>query len=140
MAENKVKADIFKANFKDTRLFNNPVGDALVGPLTLFKILSAEIRKKFRRLKFGLIKGSGDLIGWKSITVTPEMVGKKVAVFVSLETKREKFKPNRNNDHYERQATWAQNVLKAGGIAGFAKSVDDAESILNSFYPVDPPN
>jgi ribosomal protein S19 len=38
-------------------------------------------------VQFGLCKGSADLIGWKRVTVTPEMVGSTVAVFTSIEVK-----------------------------------------------------
>jgi hypothetical protein len=41
-----------------------------------------------RWVEFGVGgKGAGDLIGWRTITVTPEMVGQPIAQFVSLEVK-----------------------------------------------------
>ncbi len=43
-------------------------------------------------VQFGLCVGSSDLIGFKSMTITPEMVGQKIAVFTALEVKTEKGK------------------------------------------------
>jgi hypothetical protein len=40
-------------------------------------------------VRYGLCKGSSDLIGFKSIEITQDMVGKKVAVFTAIECKRE---------------------------------------------------
>ena len=38
-------------------------------------------------VQFGLAKGSSDLIGFKTIKVTPEMIGQDLAVFTSIEVK-----------------------------------------------------
>jgi hypothetical protein len=74
-----------------------------------------------RLVTFGLHPGSADLIGWKSITITPDMVGQRIAVFVSLECKTEtgKVKPE--------QINWLQQVSAAGGIAAVVR---DPESPL----------
>ena len=39
-------------------------------------------------IQYGLSIGSSDLIGWRSVEVTPEMVGKRVAIFAAVEVKR----------------------------------------------------
>ena len=90
MTEEKIKHAIFKRNYPRTVLFNNPVGDGLSGPL---KMIPAKLRGLFRRVKYGLYKGSSDLIGWKSIEITPEMIGQRFAVFVSVEVKKSDWKP-----------------------------------------------
>ena len=57
----------------DTRLFRNNTGT---------------LRDQHGRpVQFGLCKGSADLIGYRTITITPEMVGQQVAVFTSIEVK-----------------------------------------------------
>jgi hypothetical protein len=78
------------------------------------------IIKKFRRIKFGLLKGSGDYIGWKTVTITPEMVGKKIAQFLSVEVKTD------TGVRSHEQINWCENVRKQGGIAVF---IDDLENI-----------
>ena len=40
-----------------------------------------------RPVQFGLCKVSADLIGYRSITITPDIVGQQVAVFLSIEVK-----------------------------------------------------
>lgn len=77
-----------------------------------------------RPVTFGLAKGSADLIGWRTITVTPDMVGSTVAVFASIEVKSAtgRLRPE--------QQQWLEAVQAAGGIAGVARSVEDAQALL----------
>ena len=77
-------------------------------------------------MQFGLCKGSADLIGWKQVTVTPEMVGQQVAVFTSIEVKTPtgRIRPE--------QQQWLDTVQAAGGIAGVARSVEDALRIMTA--------
>ena len=91
------------------RLFRNNTGSLL--------------DKNGRPVQFGLCKGSADLIGWTSRTITPEMVGQKIAVFTSIEVKSTsgRVKPE--------QQQWLDAVLKAGGIAAVARSVADCERL-----------
>lgn len=95
----------------DVRVFRNNVGSAYRGEY---------------RIKFGLHAGSSDLIGWKSITVMPEMIGKKIAVFLSIEVKQ----PGKNAD--KRQANWMHQVQNAGGIAGVARSVEESLQLIEN--------
>jgi hypothetical protein len=94
----------------DTRLFRNNTGT--------LKDANG------RPVQFGLCKGSADLIGWRTVTVTPEMVGTQVAVFLSIEVKTAtgRLRPE--------QQQWLDAVQAAGGIAGVARSVSDAEALL----------
>ena len=79
-----------------------------------------------RPVQFGLAKGSSDLIGFKTIEVTPDMIGKKLAVFTSIEVKTAKGKltPMQHN--------WLSCVNEAGGITGVARSVQDAIQIISN--------
>lgn len=38
-------------------------------------------------IKFGLHKGSSDFIGWRSVVITPDMIGKRIAQFIGVEIK-----------------------------------------------------
>jgi hypothetical protein len=82
-----------------------------------------------RPVTFGLCKGSADLIGWRTVTITPEMVGQQVAVFTSIEVKTAtgRLRPE--------QQQWLDAVQAAGGIAGVARSVEDAEALLSNTTP-----
>jgi hypothetical protein len=53
------------------------------------------------------------------------MVGKKVAVFASLEGKALGKRPT------DEQRAWREMIARHGGIAGTFYSVDDARKILN---------
>lgn len=77
-----------------------------------------------RAVKTGLCNGSSDLIGWRSIEVTPDMVGRRVAVFAAIEVK------DRGRPTAEQQR-FIGAVLSAGGIAGVARSVAEAEALLD---------
>jgi ribosomal protein S19 len=76
-----------------------------------------------RFITFGLCVGSSDIIGWTSVTITPEMVGKEVAVFTAVEVKKTKGKES------DAQVNFIERVLEAGGIAGIARSEAEAERI-----------
>ena len=111
MSEQRIQQEIrIACSTGDTRLFRNNTG-------TLRD-------QNGRPVQFGLCKGSADLIGWKRVTVTPEMVGSTVAVFLSIEVKTAtgRLRPE--------QQQWLNAVQAAGGIAGVARSVADAQALL----------
>jgi len=107
----------------DVRIFRNNVGNAFVG--NVFQESQRCVTLiDYRRIKFGLEVGSSDLIGLKSITITPDMVGRKVAVFLSPEIKV----PGKNPTPHQRD--WQDMVLNFGGIAGTARSIEDAQRLV----------
>ena len=94
------------------------------GPVRLFRNNTGTLRDQHGRpVQFGLCKGSADLIGWRTVTVTPDMVGAQVAVFLSIEVKTPtgRLRPE--------QQQWLDAVQAAGGIAGVARSVEDAQRL-----------
>jgi hypothetical protein len=96
------------------------------GPVRLHRNNTGTLRDQHGRpVTFGLARGSADLIGWTTRTITPDMVGQRVAVFTSIEVKT----PTGRVSPEQRQ--WLQAVQAAGGIAGVARSVEDAESLLD---------
>ena len=99
--------------------------------LRLFRNNTGTLRdpKTGRPIQFGLTRGSADLIGWRTVTVTPEMVGQQIAVFTSIEVKTPSGRVT------PEQWTWLENVMRAGGIAGIARSVADALRITTSESP-----
>lgn len=97
----------------DVRLFRNQVGQ-LPDPRT------------GRPVQFGLAKGSADLVGWKTITVTPDMVGRTISVFTSIEVKGPTGRLT------GLQQNWLHTVQTAGGLAGVARSTQDALQIISA--------
>ncbi len=77
-----------------------------------------------RLVRYGLATGSADLIGWQTVTITPDMVGQRFARFLSIEVKTPtgRLSPE--------QETWRAAVLKAGGIAVVARSVEDVRFLV----------
>jgi hypothetical protein len=101
------------------------------GATRLFRNNTGTLRDQHGRpVQFGLCKGSADLIGWKQVTVTPEMVGQQVAVFLSIEVKTPtgRIRPD--------QQQWLETVQSAGGIAGVARSVEDALRLTTAAHGV----
>ena len=95
------------------------------GNTRLFRNNTGTLRDQHGRpVSFGLCKGSADLIGYRTITITPDMVGQQVAVFLSIEVKTPtgRIRPE--------QQQWLDMVQSAGGIAGVARSVEDAKALL----------
>jgi hypothetical protein len=96
----------------DLRLFRNNTG-TLPDPRT------------GRPVQFGLARGSADLIGYRTVTITPDMVGQQVAVFTSLEVKTPtgRIRPEQTN--------WLHTIKRAGGIAAIVRSIDDARDAID---------
>ena len=70
--------------------------------------------------------GGSDLIGYRRVRVTAEMVGQEIAQFAAVEVKtpRGRVRPE--------QQQFIDHIVSAGGIAGIARSVDEAKDILLS--------
>lgn len=77
-------------------------------------------------VRFGLCRGSSDLICITPLKITQEMVGQTVGVFTAVEvkTKTGRVSPE--------QQTFINAVRSAGGIAGVARSVEDALELIRS--------
>ena len=97
------------------------------GNTRLFRNNTGTLRDQHGRpVSFGLARGSSDLIGYRTVTITPDMVGQQVAVFTSVEVKTPtgRIRPE--------QRAWMETVQAAGGIAGVARSVEDAQRIVTA--------
>ncbi len=78
-----------------------------------------------RYVTFGVgSPGGSDLIGYRRVTVTPEMVGREMPVFAAIEVKTAKGRATKD------QLRFIEHIRNAGGIAGVARSVDEARLIL----------
>ena len=74
------------------------------------------------------VPGLSDLAGWTDVVITPEMVGRRIPVFTAIETKESGGGRRREN-----QINFVQQVQKAGGIAGFAASEQQANEIIEAW-------
>jgi len=77
-----------------------------------------------RRFTTGLPPGFPDLVGFKTVTITPDMVGKTIAVFTGLEIKTKTGRVRSD------QTTMLQHLIHAGARAGIVRSSVDVDEIL----------
>ncbi len=63
--------------------------------------------------------GGSDLIGYRIVTITPDMIGREIALFTAIETK---IKGGRKSPEQQR---FIDAINKNGGIGLFAYSIDD---------------
>lgn len=80
--------------------------------------------------KLNEIMKSSDRIGTTTITVTPEMVGQKIAVFTAIELKRPDWVYNPKDKHSVAQKLFHDIVKRAGGFAGFVRSVQEYYDVI----------
>jgi hypothetical protein len=110
------------------RLFRNNVGNGWAGDDPRYYVDEMGARRvslrNYRRIQFGLGPGTADLIGGKSVLVTPEMVGRRVFIFASPEVKGEHGRPT------EQQKTFLHVIRSLGGLADVVRSVEDAREVM----------
>lgn len=114
----------------NVRVFRNNTGTGWVGEMTMHGQMC--MIKNPRPLSAGLVKGSSDLIGWTTLEITPDMVGRKVAVFTAIECKTKQGKADVD------QLKFLENVQKAGGISVLARDPETAVTIIKNHCFVDP--
>lgn len=71
------------------------------------------------RVRYGLCPGSSDIIGWTPVTITPDMVGRTVAVFTAVEVKTNRGRVTVKQDNF------ISRVREAGGIARIVRSENE---------------
>lgn len=104
-------------------LWRNNVGAAYrskLGPKGVIWLKDGSVHIKFPILvKFGLHEGSSDLIGFRRMTVTPEMVGQTLPIFAGVECKTKGGKESKQ------QKNWKLFLLKERAISIIARSAED---------------
>lgn len=118
-----------------TRAFRNSIGLGWVGQSRRISAVETiqvnpgdVVIRRARPLHAGLLKGSGDLVGWHTVEVTPEMVGRRVAVFLSLEGKQGTDRSSPEQIH------WRNQVAQAGGIAAEVRRPEDASEAIQAWH------
>ena len=108
MPESEVIKEILANLGPGERLFRANSGQGYTGKPVFMKngVLKLLGYRVFRAMP----EGFPDLIGWKTITVTPEMVGKQIAVFWGKEVKTGKLQPTKA------QRKFGEVLEKMGGI------------------------
>lgn len=132
MKEMDILRQVMRLSTGAVRLFRNNVGSFYTGKIERVRgtgVVTVNpgdvVIRSARLVDCGLQEGSGDLIGWKSVEVTQDMVGQRVALFVSIEVKGEGGRVS------AAQQVWLGVVRKFGGLAGVARSVEEAKAALS---------
>lgn len=114
------------------RIFRNNVGMGWIGESQRFSRKTPVmcnagdvLIRNARPLHAGLCEGSSDLIGWTKKQVTPDMVGKPVAVFTAIEAKK-----SERARVTAAQLNFISQVRQAGGIAGLASNPENVTYII----------
>lgn len=95
------------------------------GPVRLFRNnVGMAVDAQGNHIRYGLVPGSSDLIGWRTRIIRPVDVGCEWAVFCAIEAKSAKGTPSSD------QVNFIHAVRAAGGLAGIARTVEDAKFIL----------
>jgi hypothetical protein len=97
------------------------------GPVRLWRNnTGALVDQQGRFVRFGLCKGSSDLIGLRALEITPELVGQRIAQFIALEVKTAQgvLSPE--------QRAFLRLVKQLGGVAAICRSVEEAEQLLDT--------
>ena len=112
LTEREISAKAFKyfGGNENMRIFRNNIGVATIGNVLNIDGGMAIIENP-RTVRFGLHVGSGDYIGWETVVITPEMVGAKIARFLSIEIKTDSGRLS------PEQINWLDNVNGSGGRA-----------------------
>lgn len=123
MNETNITKTIQLALPSNTRMFRNNTGTGWQGT-RMPSQAGLVILKDARPLNAGLCVGSSDLIGWTTVKITPEMVGREVAIFTAVEVKAIRGRATAD------QINFIDQVRKAGGLAGVARSPEEARKII----------
>lgn len=94
-------------------------------PITVHLMPGDVVLRQARPFSTGLPEGFSDLFGFVPVEITPDMVGKRVAIFHALEVKPEKKKPT------AQQVAFIQAVNDNGGRSGVVRSVQDAVNVIH---------
>ena len=124
--ESDIENEIRLAMPENVRIFRNNTGMGWCGESHRTKTGDMLIKNP-RPLHAGLCKGSSDEIGWTTIEITADMVGKKIAVFTALEVKK------KTGTARKEQLNFLNAVIKSGGIAGLVRSAEEAVKLINGW-------
>lgn len=77
-------------------------------------------------IQFGVgEKGGSDLICLTPVTITQDMVGQTLGVFTAIEVKTKTGRTTKEQDRF------IDTIKRNGGLAGVARSAEDALKIIN---------
>jgi len=86
-----------------------------------------------RKTRAGLeAEGASDLVGFAPVVITPDMVGKTVAVLLCVETKKSSWKKP-TTEHEREQENFINFINKNGGIAFFLNNPENLKKKIDEY-------
>lgn len=123
MTHDELMASIRAEFGRQLRLFRNEAAGAWAGKAQRMQDGGVFIPAP-RFIQAGLCPGSADLIGWRKVLITPEMVGRDFAQFTAIEVKT-------GSGRLEgKQRAFLDAVDDQGGLAVLATSLNDVRLAL----------
>lgn len=127
--ENNLLKEIqIKLSKLNWRLFRNNTGSAWVcygKPIRIketgkyFLESGSVVLQKARPIDYGLVKGGGDLFGWRPIVITQDMIGMTIAQVCNVEAKTSGTKTTKE------QLNFHNYILNSGGFSKIVKSEEE---------------
>lgn len=127
---NRLKLLMLEASRLGARLYRRNIGQGWIGDAYVAKggeqvrLSKGDVVIRSARPFHNGIKGQSDLWGWRTVTVTPDMVGRKIAQHIEVEDKGDGDKES------PEQASWGVAVTASGGLYGVAREVEDMRRLL----------
>ena len=133
-SEHNIQSEIMRtlSKNKKIRVFRNNVGQGWQGKIAKSTTSNRPVLIDIRPVNFGLCVGSSDIVGIQSVTITPDMIGKKIGVMVCVEAKKEGWKYT-GTEHEASQKNFIEKIKSMGGIAFFASSVEGAVNTIKNW-------
>lgn len=128
--QNVMKSVMLALSRAGAVVFRQNVGQAVVGGLEWIRqrkmvtVNPGDCVVRGARVFHAGFPGQGDVVGWLSVEITPEMVGRRVAVTVWPEVKAEAGRRR------PEQVNFCEQLHAAGGITGFVRSPEEAVALL----------
>lgn len=119
-----------RASELGARLFRRNVGQGWIGNAIVFKksetvtVKAGDVLIREARPFHNGTRGQYDTHGWRTVTITADMVGQKIAQVVEIEAKLGSGRES------PEQVSWGEAVRAAGGVAGVARSLEDVDRIF----------
>lgn len=123
-SESDILKQIQTLSTGDVRLWRNNIGQGYQGQIVK-KTLHTITLAQYRHIHFGIPGvGGSDLLGLKSVVITPDMIGQRLAIFAAIEGKSASGRAG------PRQLTFLNQLSNLGCLTGIARSIEDAQQIL----------
>lgn len=127
----QVKLILLEASRLGARLHRRNVGQGWIGSRTYrakggerVTLAAGDVVIRQARPFHNGETGQSDTYGWRTVIITPEMVGTKMAQHVEIEAKQGSGRET------SEQAAWGRAVIEAGGVYGVAREPADVAALL----------